>query len=71
MGAYGNPELYDLDADPLAAEDVAPDNPGVVTDLHARFVQHLGEHGASEAFRTFWENGPEGGSGTWAIDYPR
>jgi len=71
VGAYGNPELYDLDADPLAAEDVAPDNPGVVTDLHARFVQHLEDHGASDAFLAFWKNGPEGGSGTWAIDYPR
>jgi len=69
VGAYGKPELYDLEADPLATEDVAGDHPDVAADLHVQFLEHLEEHGASPACLALWEAGREGAGGSWAIDY--
>ena len=72
VGAYGKQELYDLTNDPLAAQDVAEGNEAVIAELHARFIQHLRDHCATDAFTALWER-PEDGSqglGAWAVDYP-
>jgi arylsulfatase A-like enzyme len=72
VGAYGRPELYDLNVDPLAANDMAAAKGQLVDKLHELFLAHLSAHGASEAFLSLWarrqENGAAGGA--WAIDYP-
>ena len=72
VGAYGQPELYDLTADPTAANDIAADHSGVVNDLHNLFMAHLSDHQAPEAFAALWTRtgDSETGGGGWAIDYP-
>jgi arylsulfatase A-like enzyme len=70
VGAEGKRELYDLQADPLAANDVADANTEVVTELHKVFVKHLAGHGASEAFLDLWRGDGGEAGGRWAIDYP-
>ncbi|HEO70974.1 MAG TPA: hypothetical protein ENN80_06885, partial [Candidatus Hydrogenedentes bacterium] len=70
IGACGKPELYDIAADPLAANDIATDHPVMVKDLHALFLDHLRRHGASDAFLALWQSArPESDTGAWAIDY--
>ena len=71
VGAYGRPELYDLQADPLAASDVAARHPDQLAGLHALLLEHLAAHGASEAVLDLWQRAAEkGAQGSWAIDYP-
>ncbi len=70
VGAEGEPELYDLDADPLAANDIADEHRSVVAELHKLLVKHLAAHGAPDSQVSLW--GPSGGNvpgGTWAVDY--
>ncbi|NOZ20907.1 MAG: sulfatase-like hydrolase/transferase [Planctomycetes bacterium] len=69
VGAYGRRELYDMTKDPLAANDIAAENEGVVAEMHELFLSHLREHGASEEFMALWGDAKEG-AGEWAIDYP-
>jgi len=54
VGAEGQPELYDLARDRLAAHDVAADNAGAIAELHQLFLAHLREHGAGEALLALW-----------------
>lgn len=54
VGAEGEPELYDVTTDPLAAKDVSADNAGVVAELQELFLEHLREHDASEPFLALW-----------------
>ena len=71
VGAWGRPELYDLQTDPLAEANLAADHRPLVSELHALFLAHLATHGASEAFRTLWQDLPDQETGgVWAIDYP-
>ena len=70
-GAYGKPELYDLDADRLAGNDLSDEHPRLVAELHQMFLAHLEEHGASEGVLSLWQSTGEGDAeGMWAIDYP-
>lgn len=70
VGAYGRPELYDLPADPLAANDVAADHADVCRELHALLLDHLAAHGASDDCLELWRStSGEGGPGKWALDY--
>jgi arylsulfatase A-like enzyme len=71
VGAAGQPELYDLAADPLAATDVADANPDVVATMHERFLAHLRANRAPAELVNAWGRNPRLGSdGAWAIDYP-
>jgi len=71
LGARGNPELYELANDPLAARDVAADNPDVVAQCHRTLLEHLAEHEAPEACLAIWRGScGEAGTGSWALDYP-
>ncbi len=72
VGAYGRPELYDLEADPLAAHDTSADNRRLCAELHELLIAHLTEHGAGENVLALWKSAgePEDGGGVWAIDYP-
>jgi len=70
VGARGQPELYDLNADPWAERDVATDHPTQLQALHELYLHELSAAGASEAFLALWEDVLEGGTdGAWAIDY--
>jgi arylsulfatase A-like enzyme len=73
VGAWGEPELYDLATDPLArADDLAAENMPLVAELHDLLLAHLAEHGASTETLALWQ-GMLGGDltgGAWAIDYP-
>ncbi len=73
VGAWGRPELYDLNADPLAQTDVSAEHKSLLRDLHRVFLDHLTAHGASEAFLSLWQDvpGESAGGGIWAIDYPK
>ncbi len=68
VGAHGRAELYRLDEDPLARQDVAADHQAEVRRLHELFLAHLAEHGAPPRFVEIWKH-PGGGEGTWAVDY--
>jgi arylsulfatase A-like enzyme len=73
VGAWGQPELYDLAMDPLATgDDLSAENMPLVAELHDLFLAHLSAHGASEAFLALWQDVLEGDTlgGRWAIDYP-
>jgi hypothetical protein len=73
VGAWGRPELYDLQVDPLAGTDIASEHASVVDDLHALFLDHLAAHRAPEALLSMWQDVPgrDGSGGLWAIDYPK
>ena len=71
VGEYGRPELFDLPADPLAENNIAAANMGLVRELHRLFMAHLAEHNAPEKFLELWKEAPTGdGTGRWSIDYP-
>jgi len=71
VGAFGQPELYNVGEDPLAVTDVAADNAAVIDELHEQFLAHLRDHSASDETLAIWEKGAEGRCrGSWAIDYP-
>ncbi|NQT53126.1 sulfatase-like hydrolase/transferase, partial [bacterium] len=71
VGAHGTQELYELMSDPLAETDVSDGNESVLADMHALLVEHLREHGASDATVGLWESAAdEATKGSWAIDYP-
>lgn len=71
VGAYDRPELYDIQADPLATRDVSAEHPDQLAGLHALLLEHLAAHGASEAVLDLWQRAAdEGAKGSWAIDYP-
>ncbi len=55
VGAQGDAELYDLTADPLAANDVARDHQDVVAEMHARFLAHLEAHDAPPEAMACWQ----------------
>jgi len=71
VGALGSPELFDLSTDGLAETDVAQDHMDIVRELHPLLLDHLAEHGASDAFTSLWKDAADGtpGEGKWAIDY--
>ncbi|MCZ6676638.1 MAG: sulfatase [Candidatus Poribacteria bacterium] len=71
VGPFGQPELYDLTVDPLAANDLAAGNADVIKEVHELFMAHLSDHRAPEDFLSLWEGLSEGdaGGGIWAIDY--
>jgi arylsulfatase A-like enzyme len=69
VGPEGAPELYDLDVDPLASEDLAAQHEDVVTELHRLLIEHLRAHRAPDAVMDLWRSGP-GVAGRSAIDYP-
>jgi arylsulfatase A-like enzyme len=71
VGARGRCELYEMQADPLAATDVARDHPEVLVELHELLLAHLLEHGAEEQVRCLWHQDTLGAGGDWAIDYPQ
>jgi arylsulfatase A-like enzyme len=54
VGPSGRSELYDLSVDPLAANDLAAGNSGLLGDLHEILVAHLTAHRASEEFLSIW-----------------
>ena len=54
VGASGDAELYDLQADPFAEVDVAGGHPDVVADLRAQLRDHLHGHGAERALTACW-----------------
>jgi arylsulfatase A-like enzyme len=59
VGAQGGAELYDLELDPHTETNVADDYPGVVRDLHERFLAWMQEMGApEEAMAVFAERPP-------------
>jgi arylsulfatase A-like enzyme len=60
IGAVGKPELYDIDADPLAENDLSSDHAGELRELHELFIEYLKEHSASEAFLSLWDSGKHG-----------
>ena len=55
VGAEGEPELYDLPADPLAQNNVAGDNPSEIPAAHQALLEHLRQHGASDSLIGLWE----------------
>ena len=69
VGAHGRCELYDLQADPLAATNLAQDHPEVLVELHEMLVTHLHEHGAAAEMEGLWHEDTLGAEGDWAIDY--
>jgi arylsulfatase A-like enzyme len=70
VGAAGKPELYRLARDPLAAEDMAEENPAQVKAMHQLLVEYLRGNGAPEPVVAFWSREPRlGTNGEWAIDY--
>ncbi len=72
VGADGRPELYDLQKDRLAQQNVAAGNETTLDDLHGLFLAHLAENHAPEDVVALWsERGGSGNlAGKWAIDYP-
>ena len=54
VGANGAAELYDLNADPFAAVDVAASNASVVASLHTQLAEHLRAHDADPALTACW-----------------
>jgi len=70
VGANGAPELYDISADPLAAEDILADNENIVREMHDLLISHLKEHDAPDDALRCWGRNPRlNADGTWAIDY--
>jgi arylsulfatase A-like enzyme len=71
LGAAGTPELYDLEKDPLAEQNLAADHLDTVAEMHALFIEHLRTHKASDAYVAMWERSTReaGGAGSWSIDY--
>ena len=43
IGADGTPELFDLQDDPLAANDIASQRPEIVLEMHANMMRRLAE----------------------------
>jgi len=58
VGAEGEPELYDLRADPLAAENIAAENEDVVREMHDLFLGYLRENGAPAEAIARWRMKP-------------
>ena len=54
VGANGAAELYDLNADPLAAVDIAASNASVVASLRTQLAEHLRAHDADPALTACW-----------------
>jgi len=70
LGANGSAELYDIAKDPLAADDVAAENPEALKELHELFLAHLREYGAADEVIEMWRNTGHRAHGSWAVDYP-
>jgi len=56
VGANGTPELYDLNIDPLASEDISLDNESVVQEMHELFISHLEKYNAPDDALKCWDN---------------
>ncbi|MBT3374744.1 MAG: sulfatase [Lentisphaerae bacterium] len=70
VGAEGGAELFDLSVDPLAARNVAADNPRACAELQAAFLAHLREHDAPTDVLELWLQAPlKGADGVSSIDY--
>ena len=70
VGADGKPELYDLNVDPLAENDIAGDNESVVKEMHDLLISHLVEHDAPKEAMECWGKNPRlNADGSWAVDY--
>lgn len=54
VGAEREPELYRLQNDPLAKEDLARGNDETLAELDRLFLTHLEESGAAEDFLKLW-----------------
>jgi arylsulfatase A-like enzyme len=69
VGAGGEPELYDLSADPWAEHNLAGDHAAEVKEMHERFVAELRAADAPDAWLRFWAAETGDGRGSWAVDY--
>ncbi len=54
-GPDGQRELYDLEADPYAETNLAPEQPEIVDDLHGQFLQWLKDRNAPEDWRMMFD----------------
>jgi len=55
VGSEGSRELYNLQNDPLAENNIAGTNKELVSNLHNRFISYLNEMGAGDDFLSLWE----------------
>ncbi len=62
LGPEGGVELYDLSADPLAADNVAEGEAEAVTETLAALATHMRDHNADEALIAAWTSGGAAGS---------
>jgi len=69
IGATGKPELFDLEADPLAADNVIGEDPATARDLHALLAEHLKTCQAPGEVVDLWTKSAGSGEGSWSIDY--
>ncbi|MBI4559350.1 MAG: sulfatase [Candidatus Hydrogenedentes bacterium] len=54
VGANGKPELYALNKDPLAEENVAGKHPRMIEQMQRFFIEYLKEHEAPDCVITRW-----------------
>ncbi|MBD3180807.1 sulfatase-like hydrolase/transferase [Candidatus Poribacteria bacterium] len=70
VGAEGNPELYDISVDPLAANNISKDNQDIVKQMHGLLIDHLNKYEAPQDTLKCWGKNPTlNADGSWAIDY--
>jgi arylsulfatase A-like enzyme len=56
LGAAGDPELFDLGADPLAEQNVAASHPDTVEAMKAQFLAHIAALPGGDAACGFWSS---------------
>jgi len=56
VGAAGERELYDLEADPAAETNVAGDHADAASELHGMLVEHLSSHRMGERRLSLWRD---------------
>ncbi|NOY81271.1 MAG: sulfatase [Kiritimatiellaeota bacterium] len=70
VGARGTPELYALNEDPLAENDLAVAHPDRVAAMHKRFLEYLRQFAPEEWIAACWGAAPRlDTGGSWAVDY--
>jgi arylsulfatase A-like enzyme len=68
IGAQGQPELYDLAHDPLAARDVAAAHANLVREMNGLLAKHLRDAGAGDDTVKLWTRSGDA-RGDWGRDY--